>query len=318
MLINLLEYHWAEHIDDALMLLSRTDMKTVPLAGGTYLLGQQDDSIQAVVDLRDLELAYISEDARSIHIGAMTTLQTMVDAAVLQNLASGLLSRAALASSFSRLVRNSATLGGTLAAGVYSQADLLTALAVLDAEVVLRSASQTQVNLSGGTPERPGLALAGVTYKGKQERRVPYDPSNFERRPNELILEVIIPRTAPACGASLMRIGRTPADVALLNAAALVEVSNGLYQRVRMALGGVNMQPVRVRAVEKRIEGQPVVPTGELAQFIAPILQAGMADFSPPSDFRASNGYRRVSGLNLAFRALEEAINISRQPAVSL
>jgi CO/xanthine dehydrogenase FAD-binding subunit len=78
------------------------------------------------------------------------------------------------------------------------------------------------------------------------------------------------------------------------------------------------MQPVRVRAVEKRIEGQPVVNAGELVQFIAPILQAGMADFNPPSDFRASNGYRRVSGLNLAFRALEEAINISRQPVVSL
>src|SRR5437868_12331882 len=85
MLINLLEYHWAEHIDEALMLLSRTDMKTVPLAGGTYLLGQKDDSIQAVVDLRDLELAYISEDARGIHIGAMTTLQAMVDAAVLKD-----------------------------------------------------------------------------------------------------------------------------------------------------------------------------------------------------------------------------------------
>lgn len=317
MLINLLEYYWAEHIDEALMLLSRTDMKTVPLAGGTYLLGQKDDSIQAVVDLRDLELAYISEDARGTHIGAMTTLQAMVDAAVLKNLASGLLSRAALASSFSRLVRNSATLGGTLGAGVHSQADLLTALAVLDAEVALRSGSQTQVNLGGGTLDRPGLALSGVTYKGKQERRVSYDPSNFERRPNELILEVIVPRTAPACGASLLRIGRTPTDVALLNAAALVEVSNGLYQRVRLALGGVNMQPVRVRAAEKRIEGQPVVNAAELAQFIAPILQAAMADFNPPSDFRASNGYRRTSGLNLAFRALEEAINISRQPIVS-
>jgi len=317
MLINLLEYHWAEHIDEALMLLSRTDMKTVPLAGGTYLLGQKDDSIQAVVDLRDLELAYISEDARGIHIGAMTTLQAMVDAAVLQNLASGLLSHADLASSFSRLVRNSATLGGTLGAGVPSQADLLTALAVLDAEVALRSGSQTQVNLGGGTLDRPGLALSGVTYKGKQERRVSYDPSNFERRPNELILEVIVPRTAPACGASLMRIGRTPTDVALLNAAALVEVSNGLYQRVRLALGGVNIQPVRVRAAEKRIEGQPVVNAAELVQFIAPILQAAMADFNPHSDFRASNGYRRTSGLNLAFRALEEAINISRQPAVS-
>src|SRR6266853_5097304 len=85
MLLNLLEYHWAEHIDDALMLLSRTDVKTVALAGGTYLLGQKDDSIQAVVDLRDLELVYISEDARGIHIGAMTTLQSMVDSPVLKD-----------------------------------------------------------------------------------------------------------------------------------------------------------------------------------------------------------------------------------------
>src|ERR1700730_12870238 len=184
MLINLLEYHWAENIDDALLLLARNETKTLPLAGGTYLLGLQDDSIQALVDLRDLELAYISEDARGIHIGAMTTLQSMVDAPMLKDLASGLLSRAALASSFSRLLRNSATLGGTLAAGVASQADLLTALAVLDAEVVLRSGSKTQVNLSAGTIDRPGLPLSGVTYKGKQERRIPYSSLEAERRPN--------------------------------------------------------------------------------------------------------------------------------------
>src|SRR5205823_14614366 len=97
MLLNLLEYHWAEHIDDALMLLSRPDVKTVPLAGGTYLLGQRDDSIQAVVDLRDLELAYISDDARGIHIGAMTTLQRMLDSPVLNDLARGWRSRPALA-----------------------------------------------------------------------------------------------------------------------------------------------------------------------------------------------------------------------------
>ena len=72
------------------------------------------------------------------------------------------------------MIRNGATLGGTLGAGVASQADLLTALAVLDAEVVVRSGSKTQVNLSGGTPEHPGLALSGVTYKGKQERHIPF------------------------------------------------------------------------------------------------------------------------------------------------
>jgi CO/xanthine dehydrogenase FAD-binding subunit len=311
MLLNLLEYHWAEHIDDALMLLSRTDVKTVPLAGGTYLLGHKDDTIQAVVDLRDLELAYIKEDARAIHIGAMTTLQDMVDSPILKELASGLLSRAALASSFSRLVRNSATLGGTLGAGIASQADLLTAFAVMDVEVLLRSGSKTQVNLSAGTLDRPGLSLSGVTYKGKQERRVPY--AAVERRPTELIIEVIVPRPGPNSGASFMRIGRTPTDIALLNAAVLVEVSGDLCQRVRLALGGVNMEPVRLYAVEKQLEGQHIPGPAAFAQFIAPILQSGMADFRPPSDFRASSGYRRVSGTNLAFRALEEAIHLSHR-----
>lgn len=312
MLLNLLEYNWAENIDDALMLLSRSDIKTVPLAGGTYLLGQNDDSIQAVVDLRDLELAYIREDAQGLHIGAMMTLQSMVDAPELKSFAAGMLVKAAQASSFSRLIRNSATLGGTLGAGIASQADLLTALTVLDAEVLVRSGSKTQVNLSGGTHDHPGFALSGVTYKGKQERRIPFNALSMERRPNELILEVRIPPIAAANGASFMRVGRTPTDIALINAAALVEVQDSVFQRVRLALGGVNMDPVRMQAVEQQIAGQAVPNVNEEMQFLGPVLQSAMADFRPPSDFRASGSYRRESGGNLAYRVLEEAITIAR------
>ncbi len=312
MLLNLLEYNWAENIDDALMLLSRPDIKTVPLAGGTYLLGQKDDSIQAVVDLRDLELAYMREDGQGLHIGAMTTLQSMVDAPELKNFAAGLLAKAAQASSFSRLIRNSATLGGTLGAGIASQADLLTVLTILDAEVLVRSGSKTQVNLSGGTPDHPGFALSGVTFKGKQERHIPFHALNMERRPNELIMEVRIPRLAAENGASFMRVGRTPTDVALINAAALVEVQDGVFQRVRLALGGVNMEPVRLQAVEQHLEGQAVPNANAGMQLLEPVLQSALADFHPPSDFRASGSYRRVSGGNLAFRVLEEAISISR------
>jgi CO/xanthine dehydrogenase FAD-binding subunit len=317
MLLNLFEYHWVEDIDDALLLLARTDTKTVPLAGGTYLLGQEDDNIQAVVDLRDLGLAYITEDAEGIHIGAMTTLQTMGDTELLKELTSGILARAAITSSFSRLIRNSATLGGTLATGVASQADLLTALAVMDAEVVLRSGSKSQVNLSGGTADFPGLALSGVTFKGKKERHVPSSSIAMERKPNELIIEVIVPRYAYDCAASFMRAGRTPTDVALINAAALVEVNAGIYKQVRLALGGVNMEPVRIGAVEKQLEGQAIATSGDSntafdTQQIIAAIQVGMADFSPPDDFRASGSYRRVSGMNLAFRVLEEAATISR------
>jgi CO/xanthine dehydrogenase FAD-binding subunit len=329
MLLNLLEYHWAEDIDDALLLLARTDPKTIPLAGGTYILGLSDDTIQSVVDLRDLQLAYITEDASgsgAIHIGAMTTLQSIADNPLLKDLAGGLLSRAALASSFSRLIRNSATLGGTLGSGVGSQADLLTALAVLDVEVVVRSASKTQVNLSGGTADHPGLPLSSVTYKGKHERRVAFNGNhpltslNTARLPNELIIEVVIPRPSYNSGASFMRIGRTPTDIALVNVAAFVEVVGGIYKQVRLAVGGVNMEPQRLQAVEQQLEGQPVASIDQSGvasnvldtKRLLTALQTGMANFQPPSDFRASSDYRRVGGGNLAFHALEEAANIAR------
>lgn len=310
MLFSLVEYHWVEDLDEALLLLGRLDTKTVPLAGGTYLLSLQDESIQAVVDLRELKLAYISEDTRYIHIGAMATLQDMADSPVLKEFATGILSRAAQVSSSSRLIRNSATIGGTIGAGVASQADLLTALVALDATVVLRSTSRNQINLRPGTPERPGLALSGVVYKGKYERRVPSSSFGLERRPNELILEVIMPCLGTNSGASFMRIGRTPADIALLNAAAVVEVRDGVYQRVRLAFGGVNMEPVRLQAVERQFEGQPVMQPID-GQRLLDRLQKGMAEFYPPSDVCASSSYRRISGVNLAYRVLEEAMNVA-------
>jgi len=281
------------------------------------VLGIGDHNIQADVDLRDLQLAYITEDAKGTHIDSITTLQSMGDSQLLKDLISGILARAAITSSFSRLIRNSATLGGTLAAGAASQADLPTALAVMDAEVMLRSGSKSQINLSGGTADHPGLALPGVTFKGKQERRVPSISVVNERKPNELIIEVIVPRYAYGCAASFMRVGRTPTDIALINAAALVEVNEGVYKQVRLALGGVNMEPVRIEAVENQLEGQAIAITGDsnpvldMKQIIEAI-QSGMANFSPPEDFRASGAYRRVSGMNLAFRVLEEAATISR------
>lgn len=310
MLLNLVEYHWVEHIDDALFLLARFDTKTVPLAGGTHLLSVEDESIQAVVDLRELGLGYIIQDAQSVHIGAMTTLQSMAEHLLLRELATGLLARVALASSSSRLIRDSATIGGTLGAGIASQADLLTALVAMDAYAVVRSGSKTQVNLSGGTAERPGLALPGVIFKGKQERHLSCSSLTREKRPNELIVEVIVPRPATGSEASFMRIGRTPTDVALLNAAALVEVEGGVYQRVRVALGGANMEPVRLHMVEKQLEGQPVLYLAQ-SSHVQALLQTAMTEFRPPADPLVSSEYRHVTGINLVYRVLEEATNMT-------
>ena len=133
--------------------------------------------------------------------------------------------------------------------------------------------------------EHPGLALPGVIFKGKHERHVPFGSLNAERRSNELIVEVAIPRPASGAGASFMRVGRTPTDIALLNAVALVELNDGVYSRVRLALGGVNMEPVRLSGVERQLQGQ----SAHNGQPIFATLQAAMSEFQPPSDFRASS-----------------------------
>ncbi len=125
-----------------------------------------------------------------------------------------------------------------------------------------------------------------------------------------MILEVVVPRPATSCGTSFMRIAHTPTDTALLNAAAVVEIEDGVYRRVRLASGGINMEPVRLWGVERQLEGQSATHPLDKERLLA-ALRVGMNDFRPPSDARASSGYRRVSGLSLVYRALEEAINVS-------
>jgi xanthine dehydrogenase iron-sulfur cluster and FAD-binding subunit A len=66
-----------------------------------------------------------------------------------------------------------------------------------------------------------------------------------------------------------------------------------------------------LQVVERQLEGQAVPNGAAWTQFVAPVLQAGIADFRPPSDFRASSSYRRASGMSLAYRVLEEATSVS-------
>ena len=85
-----------------------------------------------------------------------------------------------------------------------------------------------------------------------------------------------MPHPGAYSGAAFLRISRTATDVALLNVAALVEINDAAYQRVRLVLGGANMEPVRLYAVERRLEGQPIGQTLDIQAVLAAV-QAGIA-----------------------------------------
>src|SRR5512135_2244740 len=113
---ELVEYHQPTTLDEALKLLRRTRIKTVPLAGGTSLVPAAAHDVQAVVDLNALGLSYIqtsevSQDFGSLAIGATTKLQALIDHEGVRAYADGVLATAILDSA-SRHVREGASLAG--------------------------------------------------------------------------------------------------------------------------------------------------------------------------------------------------------------
>lgn len=275
---NLAEYHRPTSLAEVLALLGRTEVRTVPLAGGTDLVGRASPAIQAVVDLRDLGLSYIREDGSLIRIGATTTLQELVNAPLLHDLASGLIARTAHTSATS-LIRNMATIGGTLISAA-TTADLPPVLLALDAQLALYTPDPRQISLAHFYESYPNpLAKGG------------------------LLTEITVARPAVGSGAAYHKVGRTPADAPILGVAVVLAIANGTCRHVSIAVGGIQPVPVRLVEAEQWLMGHQLDE-----QLIRQVTDELPALLDPQSDFRASRQYRKRVCAVLAQRALLEAL----------
>ncbi|WP_053204178.1 xanthine dehydrogenase small subunit [Jiangella muralis] len=207
------------------------------------------------------ELRGFSVTDAELRIGAALTL-TEVDTRLAGRLP---LVSAMIARFASRLIRNSATLGGNLGTGS-PIGDAPPALLALDAAVVLASAEGTRT-----------LPLADY-FTGYRESK---------RRPDELITEVVVPRPVSELTA-FHKIAKRPFDdISSVAAAFALDVAAGVVRRARVGLGGVAATPIRALATEAALEGRPW--TAETADAAAAVLAA---EGTPISDQRASAAYR--------------------------
>ncbi|MBB5788522.1 xanthine dehydrogenase small subunit [Jiangella mangrovi] len=165
----------------------------------------------------------------------------------------------------SRLIRNSATLGGNLGTGS-PIGDGPPALLALDAAVVLASAEGTRT-----------LPLAEYFTGYRQSRR----------RPDELITEVVVPRPVSALTA-FHKIAKRPFDdISSVAVGYALDLADGVVRRARIGLGGVAATPIRALATEAALEGRPW--SAETVDAAAAVLAA---EGTPISDQRASAAYR--------------------------
>jgi carbon-monoxide dehydrogenase medium subunit len=132
-------------------------------------------------------------------------------------------------------------------------------------------------------------------------------------QPDEVITEVLVPRLPPnSAGAYLKFLPRTADDYATVSAAAVVtlEPNKKIFKDVRIALGSVGTTPVRAKAAEAVLRGQPVKP-----EALREAGEKAKGEVDPISDLRGSADYKREMAAVFVRRALEKALSMfKKQP----
>jgi CO/xanthine dehydrogenase FAD-binding subunit len=177
----------------------------------------------------------------------------------------------------------------------------------LDATVVVRSDDRSarevvEVSVADLAPQQVILEReygAAETTKAREIPLAGFQPNALAS--GELIVEVHFDRPSAYAGGALARVARAPRDEAIVAAAALVEMADGVCRQVRLAIAGAG-KPQRMASAEHILEGRPLNNT-----WLQKAVEAIEAEVTPVSDFRGSAEYRRAMAGVLARRAVEGA-----------
>jgi carbon-monoxide dehydrogenase medium subunit len=271
------DYEVAESVDHAVELLGEREEAKL-LAGGHSLLPALKLRIArpaCLVDVGRLSgLSYVTDDGDAIAIGALTRHADVARDPVLREHCP-IVSRAAGLVGDPQ-VRHRGTIGGSLAHGDPAS-DLPSVVLAL-----------------GGTL---------VAHGPSGDRSIPareFFTGVFETAlaPDEMLVEVRVPKLGSKAGWSYVKMSRRAQDWATVAVAAIVERSNGSLARASLGLANMGGTPLRAAAAEEAIAaGASIADASRL-----------MAEGTePPSDHAASAGFRRHLARVLGRRALEEA-----------
>ncbi|HEX5560669.1 MAG TPA: xanthine dehydrogenase family protein subunit M [Nocardioidaceae bacterium] len=264
------EYVAPTTVDEAVSTLSEAithhrDVKV--LAGGQSLLPVLRLRLAApelVVDLSRVEsLRGIRDDGDAIVIGAMTTHdEVMRDPLVNEH---DLLLALATRTVADPQVRHRGTFGGSLA-HADPAGDLLAPALALDAQMVI-------------------AAPSGRRTVAAQDFFTDLFTTALDE--NELLVEVRVPKYT-GWGASYQKFNRVAQAWSIVGVAAAVRADSGTIAEARIGLTNMASTPVRARAVEEALVGQPA--TDEAIRSAVAEVARGT---QPPEDANADAEYRR-------------------------
>ena len=259
-------YHRPSDIAEAVRYLRDYDGGARVLAGGQSLMPMMNMRLwrpEALVDINGLaDLAELTAEGEETRIGALVRYTTLeFSPLVAERLP---LLRAMVAFVGDRQVRNRGTIGGSLVQGDPTGEMPLGCL-VLGATVGVLGPSGART-----------IRVAEL-YEGAYAATL---------SPDELLTEIRVPEHPPHF--AFRECCRRHNDFCVLSVAATGHVSDdGLWQDLRIGLGGVNDTPVLAEASMASLEGSRLDDAD-----IAAAGEAALGAIDPPDDIRGSAEYR--------------------------
>lgn len=278
------EYVRPASLDDALRILSDREGEAKLLSGGYSLIPLLKLRLGlpgVLVDLGDVDgLDAIHESDDALHIGARATHRRIHDHPVIADRYPTF--RETAAGIGDPQVRNWGTIGGSVA-----HADPAS-----DWPAVLLATSASMVCLSrGGERVIPAREFFLDTFQTALE-------------PNEVLMEVRIPRRGRGMGGAYNKLERKVGDFATVGVAAAVALGpDGTIARAGVGVTGAAETPFAATDAEAALAGQP--PSEAVFRAAA---NAAAAQSRPASDIRGPVEYKRAMVAEMTVRSLRTAV----------
>jgi xanthine dehydrogenase iron-sulfur cluster and FAD-binding subunit A len=289
-LVQDFDYYEPASLEEAISLLNEWGDRAHVLAGGTYLLVQMKMErlrVEHIINIGTIpELSGIVRRDDGLHVGALTTIRAIRNAPQIWTEYTAL--SEACAAFGSTQIQMMGTVGGNLCSGSPAS-DTVPALIAFDAQLVL----------VGPNGEEPG-PLQRTRSLFVQDFLL--GPSKTALQRGELLKSILLPRPQPGTGSAFVKVSRVAADLAKVNAAAVLVREGDRIADCRLALGSAGPTVLRARRAEAALMGQ--VFGAELA------LRAGQIaseEIAPIDDVRSTAWYRREVVKAAAHDALQLA-----------
>jgi CO/xanthine dehydrogenase FAD-binding subunit len=276
------EYERPPNVRAALEALSKHGGKAKLLAGGHSLIPQLNlraISPGRLIDIGRLtELQYITEDYGQLRIGALTTHNTIFRSAAVAGGCPIMIEAYQHVANHS--IRNRGTLGGNLCHNDPAF-ELPLVIVLLGGSMLARSARSQRT------------IAADRFFKA---------PFATDLAPDEMLVEIRVPRLPAGHGYAFMEISQRFGDRALIAAGCLLTMRYGNCRDVRIGFRNAVHNVFRIPAAEAALEGKPAS-----AAAAAAAAEAVAKNLPPAADLHADETYRRDVAATLTRRMLRAA-----------